>query len=74
MTAGVTTKNEIIQNKKLAEELHKPIIRKFGERKVHLRKVFVFLLCAIDIYSKYAWVIPLKDKKGITITSTFKKH
>ena len=35
MTAGVTTKNEIIQNKKLAEELHKPIIRKFGERKVH---------------------------------------
>ena len=35
MTAGVTAKNEIIQNKKLAEELHKPIIRKFGERKVH---------------------------------------
>ena len=22
-----------------------------------------FLLCAIEIYSKYAWVIPLKDKK-----------
>ena len=27
-----------------------------------------FLLCVFYIYSKYAWVIPLKDKKGITIT------
>ena len=27
----------------------------------------------IDIYSKYAWVIPLKDKKGITITNAFQK-
>ena len=27
-----------------------------------------FLLCVIDIYSKYAWVIPVKDKKGTTIT------
>ena len=26
-----------------------------------------FLLCAIDIYSKYAWVVPLKDKKGVII-------
>ena len=30
-----------------------------------------FLLFAIDIYSKYAWVIPLKDKKGVTITNAF---
>ena len=30
-----------------------------------------FLLCVIDIYGKYAWVIPLKHKKGITITNTF---
>ena len=34
---------------------------------------FRFLLCVIDIYSKYAWVIPLKDKKGITITNAFQK-
>ena len=32
-----------------------------------------FLSCAIDIYSKYARVTPLKDKKGITITNTFQK-
>ena len=24
-----------------------------------------FLLCVIDIFSKYAWDIPLKDEKGI---------
>ena len=32
-----------------------------------------FLLSVIDIFSKYAWVIPLKDKKGITITNDFQK-
>ena len=36
-------------------------------------KVFRFLLCAIDIYSKYAWIILLKDKKGTTITDGFQK-
>ena len=30
-------------------------------------------LCVIDIYSEYAWVIPLKDRKGITITNAFQK-
>ena len=38
-----------------------------------LYKRLRFLLCVIDIYSKYAWVIPLKDKKGITITNAFQK-
>ena len=37
------------------------------------KKGFRFLLCAIDIYSKYAWVIPLKDKKGIIITNAIQK-
>ena len=32
-------------------------------------KGFNFLLCLIDIFSKYAWVIPLKDKKGVSIVS-----
>ena len=30
-----------------------------------------YLLCAIYLFSKYAWVVPLKDKKGITIVSAF---
>ena len=34
-------------------------------------KGFRFLLCAIDIFSKYAWVIPLKVSKVITITNAF---
>ena len=33
-----------------------------------------FLLCAIDIYSKYAWVIPLKYKKRITTTNASQKR
>ena len=36
-------------------------------------KEFRFLLCVIDIYSKYAWVISLKDKKGIAITYAFRR-
>ena len=32
-----------------------------------------YLLCAIDLYSKYAFVIPLKDKKGISIGNAFNK-
>ena len=36
-------------------------------------KWFRFLLCVIDIYSRYAWVIPLKDKKGESIVTGFQK-
>ena len=81
----------IPHNEQLAEELHKPIIRKFEKRKVHAafkdniwgadladmqllskyNKGIRFLLCVIDIFSKYAWVVPLKDKKGITIVKAF---
>ena len=43
-----------------------PLIRKFN-------KEICLLLCVIDIFSKYAWVIPLKDKKGITITNASQK-
>ena len=32
-----------------------------------------YLLCAIDIFSKYAWVVPLKDKKGTSIVIAFQK-
>ena len=38
-----------------------------------INKDFWFLFWVIDIYNKYDWVIPLKDKKGITITNAFQK-
>ena len=82
-TSGGTVKNENISSIELAEELHKPIIKRFKKRKVHssfidniwganpadmqliskFNKGIRFLLCVIDIYSKYAWVVPLEDKK-----------
>ena len=80
-------------NYQLANELHKPIIRKFKKRKVYssfrdniwgvdladmqslskYNKGIKYLLCAIDLFSKYAWVIPIKDKKGASIVNAFKK-
>ena len=32
-----------------------------------------FLLCVINILSKYAWVVPLKDKNGFSIVDAFQK-
>ena len=32
-----------------------------------------YLLCAIDLFSKYAWVAPLKDKREITVVNAFQK-
>ena len=34
-------------------------------------KGFRYLLCVIDIFSKYAWIVPLKDKKGVSIVNAF---
>ena len=39
----------------------------------NFNKEFRFLLCVIDIFGKYAWFVPLKDKKGISIVTAFKK-
>ena len=83
----------IKSNKILAEELHKPVIKKFNKRKVYLQfkdniwgvdladmrllskqnKSIKYLLCAIDLFSKYAFAVPLKDKKGIRIINAFNK-
>ena len=77
----------------LADERHKPIIKKFEQRKVYSQfkdniwgvdladrqslsrknKGIKYLLYVIDLYSKYAFVIPLKDKKGISILNAFDK-
>ena len=77
----------------LADELHKPIIKKFDKRKVYSQfkdniwgvdladmqslsrknEGIKYLLCTIDLYSKNAFVVPLKDKKGISIVNAFNK-
>ena len=36
-------------------------------------KGFRFLLCVIDIFSKYAWVVSLKDQRGAGIVNIFQK-
>ena len=85
-----TLANESVSNQlQLANELHKPIIRKLKSQKFYpsfniwrvdlaymllitkYNKGIRYSLCAIDLFSKYAWVVPLKDKKGITIFISF---
>ena len=36
-------------------------------------KGFRYLLCFIDIFSKYTWVVPLKDKKDVSIADVFQR-
>ena len=36
-------------------------------------KGYRFLLCIIDIFLKYAWVVPLKGKKVVSIVNAFQK-
>ena len=36
-------------------------------------KGFRFSLCVVDIFSKYAWVVPLKHRKGLSIVNAFYK-
>ena len=36
-------------------------------------KAIKYLLCIIDLFSRYSWVIVLKDKKGVSIVNGFKK-
>ena len=76
----------------LAEELHKPVRRKFQRRRVLVSGIdkiwaadladmkafskfnqgFNFLLLVIDIFSKYGWIIPLKNKEGKTVAPALK--
>ena len=88
---GSGIENEIKENQQLANELHKPINRKFKKRKVYssfkeniwgadladmqliskYNKGIRYLLCTIDLFSKYAFVALLKNKKGTTIVNAF---
>ena len=36
-------------------------------------KGFGFLLYVIDIFSKYTWIVPLKDEKGVSVVNAFRK-
>ena len=76
----------------LAEELHKPIRRKFKKCRVLVNgidKIWAadlvdmqsfskfnrsvkYLLAVIDVFSKYGWLIPLKDKTGKSVASALK--
>ena len=38
-----------------------------------LNKGFRFLLCVFEVFSKYAWIVALKDKKGLSIVNAFQK-
>ena len=80
-------------NYQLANELHKPVIKRFQRRKVYssfkdniwgvdlaemqslskFNKIIKYSSCTIDLFSKYAWVISLKDKKGTSIVNAFQK-
>ena len=80
-------------NEELAQELHKPVIKKFKRMKVYARfkdnilaedlaklgslsstnQDVKDLLCVIDVFTKYAWIKPLRDKKAKTILDGFIK-
>ena len=80
-------------NEKLAEELYKPVIKKFERRKVCAKfkdniqaadlaemgslssknKNVKYLLCVIDVFTKYAWVKLLNNKKGKTVLNILLK-
>ena len=82
-----------VSNVKLADKLHKPVIKNFSKRKVYSsfkdniwgfdladmqllsrqNKGIKYLLCVIDLFSKYAFVVPLKDKKGASVVKGFEK-
>ena len=85
-------RSRISVNEKLAEQLHKTVIKKFKRRNVYARfkdsilavdlaeieslssknKSTKYLLCAIDVFTKYAWVKPLKDRKSKIVLNNFK--
>jgi hypothetical protein len=75
----------------LADELHKPVIKKFQKRKVYVKgideiwaadlvdmsayskqnKHIKYLLAVIDVFSKYGWMVPLKNKTGEAVAEAF---
>ena len=55
---------EFMPNQQLADLADIQLINKYN-------KGIRYLLCVIDIFSKYGWVFPLKDRKGVSIINAF---
>ena len=91
--AIATSKAEACVNKELAQELYRPVIKKFKRRRLFAwfkdniwaadlpkmgslpssNRGVKYLLCLIDVFTKYACVKPLKDKKAKTVFYGFIK-
>ena len=67
--------NQLLENLKKVYSSFKGNIWGFDLADMQLiskyNKGIMYLLCATDLFSKYAWVVSLKDKKGATIVNTF---
>lgn len=92
MKAKILFGGKIVWSDALADELHKPVKRKFRKRRVlvsHIddiwaadlvemlpfskhNKGFKYLLTVIDVFSKYGWIIPIKNKTGLEVSEAFK--
>ena len=77
----------------LAQELHRPVVKRFRKRRVFVRGVdeiwaadlvdmqafakvnsgVRYLLTVIDVFSKFGWIVPLKDKSGKSVATAFKQ-
>ena len=89
--SGATSKRRADVSEGLAQELQKPVIKKFNRMKVYVRfkdniwaadlaemeslssknQDVKYLLCVIDVFTKYAWVKPLKDDKAKVVLNVF---
>jgi len=86
-------KENLIWSDQLADELHKPVVRHFRERKVYVKgidKIWAadlvdmqssskfnrgveYLLTVIDVFSKFGWMLPLKDRTGVSVANASKE-
>ena len=83
----------MIWTDQLADELHKPVVKKFQKRDVYvngINKIWAadlvdmqsfsrfnrgakYLLTVVDVFSKYGWMFPLKEKDGVSVSKALKE-
>lgn len=77
------------ERKIFAEEIHKRATKKFTRRKVTVHRMdetwgldlaqmtesggYKFILCIIDVFSKFAWCVPMKNKSASTVLTALKE-